>query len=95
MLSAKVGHHDFTAPGGEIVGSGDQGKLKKRKRKLWKEALKNNPKPIETNIKNDANFETFLVSFGRGADWTILGPSNATKEGNLTAEHPTKEQQHQ
>ena len=33
-LTAKVGHHDFTAPGGEIVGSGDQGKLKKRKRKL-------------------------------------------------------------
>ena len=35
------------------------------------------------------------MSFGRDLLSTILGPSDATKEGNLTAEHPTKEQQHQ
>ena len=46
-------------------------------------------------MNNDANFETVLVSFGRSLESTILGPSNATKEGKLTAEHPTKEQQHQ
>ena len=50
---------------------------------------------MEKNSKNDAKFETVFVSFGRRLDWQILGPSNATKEGKLTAEHPTKEQQHQ
>ena len=68
MLTAKVGQHDFTAPGGEIVGSGDRGKLKKRKRKQWKEALKNNPKTVETTTKNDPNIEVFFGLPGGGPD---------------------------
>ena len=40
-------------------------------------------------------FGVFFWHILDDADWGILGPSDAANKGNLSAEHPKKEEQHQ